>query len=377
MSKMLNETTVDMFEKTRTRTFIEELQKEMSEVLPFATLVNTGKGKFFQLPAIGSTELDFKQGRHSDIVATELPVGRRNMRPIYFSKWLSLSTDDENFLDNLPINLTTYAKQLANAAARKKDEVLMGTCEDGDAVSETFGEFVVRRAHTVQLEAEDGSPYKGGTESGIFGDAYIGEFADVHVPLPQQPMLVGEQSVTESYLEMTDSATLDLKRTNVIPANFVMDGDPVLSGFSEDKFLAAVNSMRARRAKGTLVMALTPRQALDVQRNPKFQNSQFGYMTLKDGMLDSLMGVKILVTDAIPLVNVAAEGETPVLVRSCPMWLKEDLIYGMWEESPRFIIKEPDEKESTMYVGTKLCMGAARKRDETFICIHCDEGRAS
>ncbi|WP_300777615.1 phage capsid protein, partial [uncultured Akkermansia sp.] len=129
---------IDMYEKTRTQQLIEELQQKVSVLTPFARVIHGCNGKMYQIPAVGSTELNRRTTRMQEIEATELEFGLRNMKPQLFEKFLKWSTDDEKFLANLPINATTMVTQLTNAAERVKDDVLLGTCVDMDEDSDTY-----------------------------------------------------------------------------------------------------------------------------------------------------------------------------------------------------------------------------------------------
>lgn len=370
---ILDQSIVDMYERSRTKVFVEELQKEVSDLEGLCDRVNPEKGDYYQVPYSGSTEMGFRTQRYEQIEASELKYGRRGMRPVLMEKWLKMSTDDELFLQNLPINLTQMAKELSKAASRMKDEILMGTCRS-TAADATKGDYIVRTATTIEADAEDGSPYKAGTTSGIFGDVYVGRFGDSHVSLTNQPIVDASDTPITEYTDYTAASVLNLKKTNVIPVNYVKSGTPAVSGFTLEKFLTARQALKARYAKGTICLALTHRQALDMLTDEKLQNKDYGFNILNSDVLGNILGVKILVTDTVPLVNVGSAG-TPKWVRACPMWITDDIMYGVWQDA-KFQIRQPSMYVDKIITGVTFGMGAARKREETVVCIHCDEGIA-
>ena len=368
----INKSAIDMYAKTRTLTFVQELQKKTADLEGKCKLVNAGNGKMYQLPLHGTVEMGFRQKRKEEISSTELSYAYRNMLPLLMSKWLDYSTDDPLFLANLPINVTNGAKELANAAARMKDQILMGTWRDMVEGSPTYGEYVVRKHNTVHSGATDASPYKGGTTSGIFGDVYAGELANERISLPMQPVLMGAAEPVATHSDYKSGSVLNLRLTNVIPYHFVKSGTPKGSGLTLEKMAAAIQCFAARYANGTKYIAITPQQALDIMTDEKFQNKLYGHCVIVNGLPASIMGVNVVITDTVPLVNVGTT-EAPKFVRACPMWVGEDLIYGMWQNM-EIRIRQRDDMEDLLQVGARLGMGCARQREETFITIHCDEG---
>ena len=370
---IIDKTVLAMYSKTRTLTFVKELQKMTSDLQGKCKLVNAGNGKMYQLPLHGKTEMEFRKHRMEEINGTELNYAYRNMLPLLLSKWLDYSTDDPLFLANLPINVTNGAIELAHAAARAKDNILMGTWRDLVKGSPTFGEYIPRKHNTVNASATDGSPYQGGTTSGIFGDAYVGERGEERIPLVQQPVLMGAETPISVHTDYTKGGQLNLRLTNVIQYNYVKSGSPTASGLNVDKMAAAIQCFAARNATGTKYLAITPQQALDIMTDEKFQNKLYGHCVIVNGLPASIMGVQTVITDCVPLVNVGT-AEAPKFVRSCPMWVGDDLIFGMWQNMEIRVVQEQGRMEDLVRVGARLGMGCARVREETFVCIHCDEG---
>ena len=369
----IEKTIIDMYERTRTQQLIEELQQKVSVLTPFARVIHGCNGKMYQIPAVGSTELNRRTTRMQEIEATELEFGVRNMQPQLFEKFLKWSTDDEKFLANLPINATTMVTQLTNAAERVKDDVLLGTCVDMDEDSDTYGEHIIQTPTSIMADAVDGSPYKGGTTGGLLGDNYVGDMGSEKEALPQQPYVRGEGLVT-TWDELTEDLDIDTKKTNVVPVNYTPEGTLTPSGITIDKLLFAKTCMQARYALnggGTLCMAITPQQAFDMMRLDKLQNIDYGFQALKTGFVSPLLGIRFLITDSLPLVNVGSSSAKKY-VRVCPMWRSEDLVYGIWENA-KFHMRQPDNYIDKLLAGVTFGMGAARTREETVISIHCEE----
>lgn len=188
------------------------------------------------------------------------------------------------------------------------------------------------------------------------------------VNLPMQPVVLGATTPISKYTDYVESSVLNLRKTNVIPVNYVESGTPKLSGWTPGKLTAAVTAMRARKKTGRLALAVTPQQALNILNDEQMRNMLYGHQVLKDGMPDSILGVKLLVTDHVPLVNVGGRW-----CRACPLWAVDDLIYAIWEDV-RFEVRQPQHLKSTIYAGATLMWGATRRREESFITIMCDEG---
>lgn len=371
---ILDQDTVDMYQNTRSDMFMEALQQKISKLEPFATRIDMQKGKYFRIPYVGKAELKPRTQRFQPIEADEMDYGWRGIKPGLFSSWKKMSTDDPLFLNDLPITLDLFVRELGKAVERAKDLVLLGTTLDTGASSHTKGEYIIKKYNTVDSSATDGSPYKDGTTGGLFGDNYGGETGATKYSLPQMVRLRGETDVVSSNDEYTGESTtpIDTKLTNVVPFNYVPTGSLAASGITIEKILFALLCLQDRDAieSGEQVcMAITPKQQMELMMIEKLQNKNYGFDQLKTGFISSFLGVKFIVTPKLPLVKVNATK----WVRACPIWVQKDLIYAT-PQSVRFQLGEDPTTEDTMRAGVKFGMGAARTREETFISIHCDEG---
>ncbi len=369
MYQELTQDIVRMYQDGRSNVFIEAFQQETADLPQYATVEKVGNVKLHKVPVSGTREMGYRQERHEDIIATEDMYAWRTMRPIMMDDWDSISRDDPHFLDNLPINLTRIARMQGYAAARATDGILSGVCVNGDKSSPLYGEMIVRTAQTVHEDAVTGSVYKGGTTSGIFGTAYTGEYGDEAVDLVYQPTVLGSDSPLESYTDYNESCVLNLRTTGVIAVNYVSSGTPVVSGMTPAKLRAAIAAMRARKAKGQLVLMITHMDALALMEHEEMKNMLYGHQAGKNGLPDSILGVKLLISDYVPLVPIGGG----VWARACPLYHKDDLVYGIWENA-RFEIRQPQHKKDSIYAGCSLTMGATRRREEAFVLIMCDAG---
>lgn len=371
MSTNLNLTTIQMYAEGRDKQFVEAFQQESSDLINYATVEHVGNVKVHLVPIGGTREFGHRGARKEEINATEDKFGWRAIRPVIMDDWAELNTVDPKFLDNLPINLTRIAVSQGKAAARATDSILMGSCICNDSSLPVYGERIVRTSTTIHSDAVTNSPYKGGTPSGIFGTAYDGEYGDVAVELGLKPIVMGSSTPLANYTDYTASSVLDLARTPVIAVNYVESGTPVVSGLTKAKLMAGITALRSRHATGQLVLSITHKQALQLLNDPDMQNVLYGFQVMKNGLPDSILGCKLLITDHVPLVNIGGRW-----VRACPLYNKEDLVYGIWE-NVSFQVKEPGNYKSTIYAGATMMMGATRRRDEAFVSILCDEGIAA
>jgi hypothetical protein len=167
---------------------------------------------------------------------------------------------------------------------------------------------------------------------------------------------------------------MDLRDGNVIPVNWVDTGTPADSGLTIEKLQAARLALILRHAiqPSTVVnMAVTPWQIMDLVKLDKLQNNLYGFQALKDGWISNLLGIRFHVTVDVPIVNIGTP-EAPKYVRACPMWLTEDVEFGIWK-NPEFEIEKLSGYWDTMMVSLQFAYGAGRKREETVIVVHCDE----
>ena len=369
----IDQPTTILFEASRTDMLNRMLQKEVSDLAGYATILPDCTGDYHKLTFGSNTELVGRTDFDEVIKAEEMTYNVRGIKPLMYERWHKFLPEKTNFMRNFPLTTTNVVNELRPALERAKDFNLMGTIVDTKKSSPTEGEVIVRKHNTYDESAENGNPMKMGATSGYFGDAYAGKTGDASIELPMQPYVDGTGLVTK-WDEYDESVALDMKRSNVVPVNYVPSGSATPSGWTVDKFILVYEMLQARYAnkRGTIVHAITHRQAAEILRNEKFQNLLFGNQVLKTGLMDSLFGIKFLVTDTLPLVNIG-DGGSPKWVRACPTWCVEDLVFGVWDDA-EFHIRQPQDRVKTVYLGCTFAMGSGRKREESCITMLCDEG---
>lgn len=352
---------------------IEAITQPTANLTQFATRLTNCTGEYVQMQTIGSTDFARRKQRHEKKVADELMLGRRRIYPVAFGKALKMSKDDFTFKGGLPITLNTLHDALKNAAAPLPDRVFLGV------------EYDEKLRNCVVASLTDGSPYwndasdgintdeHDGQPGGIMGPNKGGQTGDKTLELDKHPLLNGSKpTVYTDYA--TDLSGMDLRDGNVIPVNWVDTGTPADSGLTIEKLQAARLALILRHAiqPSTVVnMAVTPWQIMDLVKLDKLQNNLYGFQALKDGWISNLLGIRFHVTVDVPIVNIGTP-EAPKYVRACPMWLTEDVEFGIWK-NPEFEIEKLSGYWDTMMVSLQFAYGAGRKREETVIVVHCDE----
>ncbi len=362
----------EMYRESYEPLLIRNLQQSESLIKPFATILGSCRGKSRVMSTIGSTKLNRRVSRLQKITRDELNYGDRQIRPEFFDKALVISSDDEALKGDFAVKMMDLVTELSDASLRSTDEVLMGSVYD-----ETLKDYIIKTPTSLEITAKDGSPYQGGTTGGIFGDAYTGDDGTIKKALPMQPYIIGSGLTTtwEGYTG-EGSTPLDFKRTNVIPANWVESGQPTSGNLTLDKILVAITCMESRHAirKGEkLCMAITPRQKLDMMRWEKLQNQDYGFQALRTGHVNELLGINILVSDMIPRVNVGTTAD-PHWVRALPMWKQSDICFGVWQDTKCRITELDQDYVDATQVLLTCAFGAGRKREESVLSIHVDEG---
>lgn len=336
----------------------------------FAMRLTDCTGEYKKFQTRGTTDMRRAKQRHEKVVWDEILLGQRRIFPVKFRRALGLSTDDEIFKGGLPVTLQTLHDALMEAAAPQADRVFLGVEYDAE-----------KKNCVIAGEGTELSPYKNdgsdgvntvvhdGHFGGIMGTMYAGSDGNTKISLPLHPVIGG--SVAENYASYSSSlAGLSLRDTNVIPVNYVKSGDPVESGLTIEKIRAARLAMVTRHAISSneeVCMAITPWQMDDLLSLEKLQNKNYGFETLKTGEINTFLGVKFLVTVDVPIVNIGNKW-----VRACPMWVKRDVAFGVWQNIKSDIVKL-DEYWDTVLAKLEFGYGAGRLREEAMMTIHCAE----
>jgi hypothetical protein len=353
---------------------IEAITQPTAGLTQFATRLTNCTGEYVQMQTIGDVG-DFarRKQRHEKKIADEPMLGRRRIYPVSYGKTLKMSKDDFTFKGGLPITLNTLHTLLNKAAAPVADRTFLGVKYDEGlkncivAPAGDSSPYLNDGTDGVNTDTHDGQP------GGIMGPNYTDKVGDTPKELPKQPLINGILATQYSdYASNLDGLNLDA--TNVIPVNYNGSGTAADGALTIEKLEAGRLALLLRHAitPATVVnMAITPWQMMDLIKIDKLQNSLYGFQALKDGWFSQLFNIRFHVTVDVPIVNVGTTG-APKYVRACPMWLTEDVEFGIWK-NPEFEIEKLSGYWDTMLVSLQFAYGAGRKRDETVVVVHCDE----
>lgn len=360
---------------------IEAITQPTAGLTQFATRLTDCTGEYVQMQTIGDAG-DFarRKQRHEKKIATEPLMGRRRIYPVAYGKALKMSKDDFTFKGGLPITLNTLHNLLNKAAAPVADRTFLGVQYDADL-----------RNCVIAPDGSDNSPYSNdgsdgentdthdGQPGGIMGTNYSGQTGTTkHTPALHP--FIDNAVATSSSGYLSSLAGIDLARTNVIPVTWQEDVNGttlVQSGLTLEKLLAGRLSLLLKHAitPNTVVNAgITPWQMMDLIMLDKLQNNLYGFQALKDGWFSELLKIRFHVTVDIPIINIGEKTTSGKQnwVRACPMWLTEDVEFGIWK-NPEFEIEKLSGYWDTMLVSLQFAYGAGRKREETLMIIQCAE----
>lgn len=328
-------------------------------------------GKETEIDAIGKTELDLRTKRMQEKSFEELAFRKRYMRPAALAKSLTLSKDDFKFKGKLAVKMQDLHDQLVKAAARAYLWVTLGVTRDKDPVA---------NANTVPSTADKTGaagvtgPYSS-TNIYIGGMFGINQVSDddgstrIDEALPMQP-IIGGALTTDYFTEYTKAGQIDMENTNVIPANYVLTGKPVNTDLTITKIRAAREALEARHAINAdemMYMMITPHQKSMLYADTRLQK-ECGWQILKDGLMSEIMGLRLVVSNYVPKVQVGGKW-----VRACPVWDKESMGFGMWDSVSLKAYELDQLSYDQIAIDFQVAIGAARLRTESFLTIHCDE----
>lgn len=329
-------------------------------------------GKETELNYIGSTEMEFQTKRLQEKTWDELTYKKRYMRDGMLVKSLIISEDDFIHKGKFAITVQNLQDELVHAAKRAMTWMTLGV---------TFKKDPEANAHIVPATPKNAgdagltSPYSttGIYRGGLFGLNQISDddgSTRIEEEFPQQPMLTTGALSTGEYVGYTKSGDIDMEKTNVIPSSYVLTGTPVHTNVTLTKLRAAREALESRDAIRTdeyLYMMVTPRQISALYNNVKLQK-ECGWQIYKDGIMSDLLGMKLVQSNYVPKVKVGNKW-----VRSCPVWARENLGFGLWDGIKLSAYKLDQRFHGGIGVDVRVAVGAARLRTEAILAIHCDE----
>lgn len=340
----INTTAVDQYGVKYTRVLQRQLQDDISRIEPFVTVMQGCTGKDVNIPFIGKAKMARITSPYQDIgEMNEAHFGNVVMRPVPFYDVHKFSTDNRLYNNNIDFSMQNIVTEVRSAANRQRDEVMLGVRFDED--DGCFRKLTVGTAPV--------GPYDEVQSSGILGTAYLG--------------LQGNKLD-----DLGDKDTGDDMTTSVVPVDFSYDGLNETDSIALDKIIRGIELLKKRRAfvKGvtTCVVALTARQIAQIQRWESAMNRDYGFGSLSDGFKNKILGVNILETEMLPMIDV--DGRK---VRCCPMWVKEHMIYGVWQDIEMQVTPRVERGVNYGQVVTTMSMGATRKYRESVVQLLCAE----
>lgn len=344
-----NTTSLQQYGTKYTKVLQRLLQEDNSKLEPFFTVMPGCVGKEVNIPFIGKAKMSRITSPYQDIdEMNEAKFGNIVMRPVPFYDVHKFSNDEKLYNNNIDFTMQNIITEVRAAANRQRDEVLMGVY-----YNDTDNCYRKLTVGTVPV-----SPYEELQSSGILGTAYLG--------------------LTGSTLDdLGDTDTGDDYTTNVVGADFAYSGSPSDAGIVLGKIVRGIELLKKRHAliRGvtTPVIALTARQIAEIQLWEQSQNKNYGFGNLVNGFKNTILGVHILETEMLPMVDVKGGKKA----RICPMWIKEHAIYGVWKDVNMRVTPQVERGVNYGQVVTQLSLGATRKHKESVIQIQCVEELAN
>lgn len=331
----------------------------------------TGEGKSVVFETMGRAKIERRTQRHQELSNDpELNLGERELFPSFYFARLRMSTDDLILKGSLPLTFEMMHQKIADEVGPVVDRAFLGVTWD-----DTLNACVIPTTTNK-------SPYASTTalqaDQGLLGVAYGKTTQDspsTPIALAQQPCLgYTAPTAATAYTDYSTSYELNMKQTSVIPVNYVHNGSPADSGLTLEKIIAARHALLHRNiitANQEVYMAITLNQLDDLMAIEKLQNRDYGFASLLTGAPLSFYGVRFIVTENVPIVNIGGSG-TQKWVRSCPVWTRDAVRFGQWDGMKSSFEKIPNTLDSVRFVLT-FGLGCGRVREEGVVSVHCAE----
>lgn len=352
---------------------IEDLQDKVQSYAPFVTHIDAS-GKQVEFNSIGSVEAGFRVGKWDKKVDQEPLYGRRSMRPVSLALSLKYAKDDMTLKGDFAAGPADFIRQMGYAFNRGIDAVVLGVVLKNMKKSASD---VGRPYWTIAPSTDLAAPasfYNGAALGGIVGTAYIGDTLTTPETLDLQARL-NDGTLLAPDNTKAKALDLDMVLTGVIPAGYSPKGAFVLCGLTVEKVLALREAMESRNAiePGEVInLAITPAMKYELIRDERLWNNQNGFQTLRNGLFSELLGVRFLVTNKVPIVNVGSS-EAPAWQFACPAWKSSEVMMGMWDDLD-FEITKPEDHWGKYRIAAQCALGCARRRKETVMLVMCDAG---
>ena len=356
---------------------IHAIQEPSANLQQFAVPF-VGEGEYKKFQTDGNAQIFRRTGRKQILgEAPEISFGERYIYPSMYYSQIGMSLDDLVLKGDLPVSFEMLDKKLREAIPPVMDKAFYGV-----TYSSTLSNCYIPATTSK-------SPYAATdalcADQGLLGTAYVlrGELATrtaTGIKLHQQPCLGygPDKAAATSYADYDTASELQLnmKETSVIPVNWVESGaTPVDSGMTLEKLMTVKHAFMARNVisdmNHVLNCAITMRQFDDLAHDAKLQNIDFGYQLIKNGVPLEIYGVRLIISEHVPIVNIGSSG-APKWVRSCPVWIDDAVGFGTWDATKMYFEKVPNTIDYYRHV-LSFGIGCGRLRDEAVVCIHCAE----
>lgn len=191
--------------------------------------------------------------------------------------------------------------------------------------------------------------------------------------------MLGISETAPGVFSVTDGGILGIAREGKTPgvgtelpaSQYLANGG---AGLTLDKLIAAKEKLHKAdfgldAAMGTLYCAITPSQItnlLNLAAEAKVSLNAFQIQQLQDGMPTSLLGITWVFTNRLPIKTGTAD------VRLCPIWAKENIIYGQWAPLKGEMWNDPG-KQNLPYVYVSARGDCVRAQDKGVVVIEAKE----
>lgn len=351
---------------------IAQLQMQTNVFEEFVNVIH-GSGKSVEVNTMGKFELDIRKERYEEKAYEEAVFGKRFLNPVALCKAVRMSKDDLKIAGAFQANAQHYFNELAKAAARAKMQLTLGVVYDkekkyyriptSEEAEQGAGKYGVDT-----LYSKNGTPLQG-----ILGVCYGGLNGSKELALSQKPTGTDGAEMEDYLTSYKEAGDIDLEKTAVIPANFVLEGSAALSNLTLAKVRGAREALEWRNAvqpDQIVNMAITPSQKTALIMEDRLQNSLYGLGTaLATGKVAPALGVRFIETNMLP-VHDLGEGK---LVRINPVWTEDAVTMAVWDEVETDLYRQREENWDGIAMTCEFICGVARNREESVISVHSAE----
>lgn len=360
----------EMLRDTYEGELAEELQIMVSKYQDFGETIEA-TGERHELNSVSKLEAGYRtKAFETHGTGQDLLFGRRWVMPLAINLITRFTKDWLIRKGGFPAGHETFMKQARYAIARKIDETIIGAQYDTKLRDYILPAVSGSNAHVPSVNF-----YNGGALNGLMNVNWIGDQANEQETLSFTPTLANG-TVADNWAAVTKASQVDLATTECIPMGWTESGDMADSGLTIAKLFAAREALETRLAvdSGEIVnIAITPKEHFALMRDEKMLNIDYGFQSLKTGMVSELLGFRFLVTPMVPLVN---DGSSNKYARACPVWKSEDLAIGNWQNVEYKTIDMTNINSwDEVKITAQMAIGAARKRKDRMITILCDSGK--